>query len=64
MSSEPTTARPIIYLGMDVHKDSITIADLTTAAKSPRGLIACRTTAQSSSGISIGSHMSRAAGLQ
>jgi transposase len=32
-----TTARPrgIVYLGMDVHKDSITIAVLPTGAKSP-----------------------------
>jgi hypothetical protein len=35
MSSESATARPIIYLGMDVHKESITIAVLPTGAKSP-----------------------------
>lgn len=29
------TARPIIYLGMDVHKDSITIAVLPEGAKTP-----------------------------
>ena len=33
MSSQSTTARPIIYLGMDVHKDSITIAVLPAVAK-------------------------------
>lgn len=35
MSSESTTARPIIHLGLDVHKDSITIAMLPGAAKVP-----------------------------
>ena len=33
MSSQSTTTRSIIYLGMDVHKDSITIAVLPAAAK-------------------------------
>lgn len=33
MSSQSTTAPSIIYLGMDVHKDSITIAVLPAAAK-------------------------------
>ena len=33
MSSQSTTARSIIYLGMDVHKESITIAVLPAAAK-------------------------------
>lgn len=33
MSSQSTTARSIIYLGMDVHKDSITIAVLPAGAK-------------------------------
>lgn len=32
-SSESTTVRSIIYLGMDVHKDSITIAVLPSGAK-------------------------------
>ena len=31
-------ARPIVYLGMDVHKDSITIAVLPAAAKAPTRL--------------------------
>src|SRR4051812_37788007 len=31
----PVAARSIIYLGMDVHKDSITIAVLPTDAKAP-----------------------------
>ncbi len=31
-------ARPIIYLGMDVHKDSITIAVLPALAKAPTRL--------------------------
>lgn len=35
MSSSHPTARSIIYLGMDVHKESITIAVLPTAAKTP-----------------------------
>ena len=36
MSSQSTTiARPIIYLGMDVHKDSITIAVLPAGAPTP-----------------------------
>jgi transposase len=36
MSSQSTTAaRSIIYLGMDVHKESITIAVLPTEAKAP-----------------------------
>jgi hypothetical protein len=34
----PTPARPIIYLGMDVHKDSITIAVLPQGAKTPSRL--------------------------
>ena len=34
-SSQSTTARSIIYLGMDVHKDSITIAVLPATAKAP-----------------------------
>ncbi|MDQ2664699.1 MAG: transposase [Gemmatimonadota bacterium] len=34
----PTPARPIIYLGMDVHKDSITIAVLPQGAKAPSRL--------------------------
>ena len=34
----PTPARTIIYLGMDVHKDSITIAVLPGAAKTPTQL--------------------------
>src|SRR4029079_313280 len=34
-SSQSTTARSIIYLGMDVHKDSITIAVLPAGAKAP-----------------------------
>jgi hypothetical protein len=29
------TARPIIYLGMDVHKESMTIAALPAGAKAP-----------------------------
>jgi hypothetical protein len=33
MSSQSTTARSIIYVGMDVHKDSITLAVLPAAAK-------------------------------
>ena len=33
-----TPARPIIYLGMDVHKESITIAVLAEGAKSPARL--------------------------
>ncbi len=37
-SSESTTARPIIYLGMDVHKESITIAVLPAGAKTPTRL--------------------------
>jgi hypothetical protein len=35
MSSQSTTTRPIIYLGMDVHKESITIAVLPADAKTP-----------------------------
>lgn len=35
MSSQSTTARSIIYLGMDVHKESITIAVLRSTAKTP-----------------------------
>jgi transposase len=35
MSSQSTTTRSIIYLGMDVHKDSITIAVLPATAKAP-----------------------------
>jgi transposase len=38
MSSQFATARPIIYLGMDVHKDSITIAVLPAGAKTPTRL--------------------------
>jgi hypothetical protein len=41
MSSSPAPApavRPIIYLGMDVHKESITIAVLPAAAKIPTRL--------------------------
>jgi transposase len=34
----PTTTRSIIYLGMDVHKESITIAVLPMGAKSPTRL--------------------------
>src|SRR5215831_19351550 len=34
MSSQSTTVRSIIYLGMDVHKDSITLAVLPAAAPS------------------------------
>jgi transposase len=37
LASAPT-ARPIIYLGMDVHKDSITIAVLPAGAKAPTRL--------------------------
>ena len=33
MSSQSTTTRSIIYLGMDVHKESVTIAVLPAAAK-------------------------------
>jgi len=33
-----SSARSIIYLGMDVHKDSITIAVLPATAKSPTRL--------------------------
>ena len=35
MSSQSAAARSIIYLGMDVHKDSITIAMLPSDAKTP-----------------------------
>jgi transposase len=35
MSSQSAPARPIIYLGMDVHKESITIAVLPAAATTP-----------------------------
>ena len=35
MSSQSTTAPSIIYLGMDVHKESITIAVLPSGAKTP-----------------------------
>jgi len=38
MSSQSATVRPIIYLGMDVHKDSITIAVLPAGAKTPTRL--------------------------
>src|SRR4051812_18579157 len=38
MSSQSATARPIISLGMDVHKDSITIAVLPAGAKTPTRL--------------------------
>ena len=38
MSSESATARSIIYLGMDVHKESITIAVLPATAKAPTRL--------------------------
>ncbi len=37
-SSQSTTARSIIYLGMDVHKDSITIAVLPAGATTPTRL--------------------------
>ncbi len=37
MSSQSTT-RPIIHLGMNVHKDSITIAVLPAGAKTPTRL--------------------------
>jgi len=36
--SSRSTARPIIHLGMDVHKDSITIAVLPAGAKTPTRL--------------------------
>jgi len=36
--SSPAAAPPIIYLGMDVHKDSLTIAVLPATAKSPTRL--------------------------
>ena len=36
--SSPVAAPSIIYLGMDVHKDSITIAVLPATAKSPTRL--------------------------
>ena len=32
----PVAARSIIYLGMDVHKDSLTVAVLPVGAKAPR----------------------------
>jgi hypothetical protein len=38
MSSVPGAAPPIIYLGLDVHKDSITIAVLPMGAKAPTHL--------------------------
>jgi hypothetical protein len=38
MSSESATARPSIYLGMDVHKESITIALLQSVATKPEDL--------------------------
>jgi len=38
MSSESTRPRSIIYLGLDVHKDSITIAVLPQSAKTPTRL--------------------------
>ena len=38
MSSASTAARSILYLGMDVHKDSITIAVLPADAKTPTRL--------------------------
>jgi transposase len=38
MSSQSAPARPIIYLGMDVHKESITIAVLPGEAKTPTRL--------------------------
>ena len=47
MSSQSTTTRSMIYLGMDVHKESITIAVLPAAAKAPRASIGCRTTYRS-----------------
>jgi hypothetical protein len=34
----PVAARSIIYLGMDVHKDSITVAILPATAKAPTRL--------------------------
>jgi len=36
--SSPAAAASIIYLGMDVHKDSITIAVLPMGAKTPTRL--------------------------
>jgi hypothetical protein len=33
MSSQSTTTRSIIYLGLDVHKESVTIAVVPAAAK-------------------------------
>lgn len=38
VAPDGAAARPIIYLGMDVHKDSITIAVLPAAAKTPTRL--------------------------
>ena len=38
MSSQSTSARSIIYLGMDVHKESITIAVLPAGARAPTRL--------------------------
>ena len=38
MSSQSTTVRSIIYVGMDVHKESITLAVLPTSAKTPTRL--------------------------
>ena len=38
MASQSALARPIIYLGMDVHKESITIAVLSGEAKAPTRL--------------------------
>ena len=40
LAAVPVAARLVIYLGMDVHKDSITIAVLPDGAKVPhaRGL--------------------------
>ncbi|CAN5207612.1 hypothetical protein BH09GEM1_BH09GEM1_39250 [soil metagenome] len=37
-NATPMPARPIIYLGMDVHKESITIAVLPALAKAPTRL--------------------------
>ena len=33
--SSPAESRPIIYLGLDVHKDSVTIAVLPADASAP-----------------------------
>jgi hypothetical protein len=46
MSSQSTTTRSIIYLGLDVHKESVTIAVLPAAAGPPRESTRCRTICQ------------------